>query len=41
MTAKTKKLVYFEKWMDPVAEEMLSGKDGINLHKLSFGDPEE
>ncbi len=41
MTAETKKLVYFEKWMDPVAEEILSGKDGIDLHKLSFGDPEE
>lgn len=41
MTAKTKKLVYFEKWMDPVAEEMLAGKDAIELHKLSFGDAEE
>ena len=41
MTTKSKKLVYFEKWMDPVAEEMLAGKDGIDLHRLSFGDAEE
>ena len=41
MTAETKKLVYFEKWMDPVAEELLAGKDGIDLHKLSFGESEE
>ena len=41
MTAETKKLVYFEKWIDPVAEEMLAGKNGIDLHRLSFGDAEE
>ncbi|MCH7937495.1 MAG: hydroxyacid dehydrogenase [Proteobacteria bacterium] len=41
MTAETKKLVYFEKWMDPVAEQILAGKDGIDLHRLGFGDAEE
>jgi len=41
MTAETKKLVYFEKWIDPVAEEILAGKNGIDLHRLSFGDAEE
>ena len=41
MTTKTKNLVYFKKWMDPVAEEILKKKDGIDLRKLAFSDSEE
>ena len=41
MTHSNRTLVYFEKWIDPVAEEMLAGKNGIDLHRLSFGAAEE
>ena len=30
MTTKIKNLIYFEKWMDPVAETMLVGETDIN-----------
>jgi D-3-phosphoglycerate dehydrogenase / 2-oxoglutarate reductase len=32
-------LVYFERWIDPVAEEILACEGGIELARLSFGDP--
>ena len=38
MTTEIKKLVYFEKWMDPVAESMLGGENGVDLQRLSFDD---
>ncbi|MCH7865423.1 MAG: hydroxyacid dehydrogenase [Proteobacteria bacterium] len=38
MTTATKKLVYFEKWMDPVAESMLGGENGVDLQRLGFDD---
>ncbi|MBC8338148.1 MAG: hydroxyacid dehydrogenase [Rhodospirillales bacterium] len=41
MTSKTKNLVFFEKWMDPIAETMLDGEDGINLQKLTYDSPEK
>ncbi len=40
MTTKTKKLIYFEKWMDPVAEKILTETDGIELRRLAFSGPE-
>ena len=36
MSTKKKNLVYFEKWMDPVAETLLESKADINLQKLTF-----
>ncbi|MBT3304933.1 MAG: hydroxyacid dehydrogenase [Alphaproteobacteria bacterium] len=39
MTTKTKKLVYFEKWMDPVAESMIGGEADIDLQKLHYDSP--
>ena len=41
MTTKTKNLIYFEKWMDPVAETMLAGEADINLRKLTFDDADD
>jgi D-3-phosphoglycerate dehydrogenase / 2-oxoglutarate reductase len=41
MTQGLKTLVYFENWMDPVAERMLEGEKGINLRKLRFADAPE
>jgi D-3-phosphoglycerate dehydrogenase len=41
MTTKTKNLVYFEKWSAPVAETMLQGEPGINLHKLTYDSAED
>jgi len=41
MTTKTKNLIYFEKWMDPVAETMLAGETDINLQKLTFDTAED
>ncbi len=41
MTSKTKNLIYFEKWMDPVAESMLACETDINLQKLTFDTVED
>ncbi len=38
MTAKPKNLVYFDKWMDPVAEGILEAEQGIDLKRLNFDD---
>ncbi|HEX9569348.1 MAG TPA: hydroxyacid dehydrogenase [Rhodospirillales bacterium] len=35
------RLVYFENWMDPVAERMLKGDKGISLERLRFADAPE
>ncbi|MGH6660505.1 MAG: hydroxyacid dehydrogenase [Rhodospirillales bacterium] len=35
------RLVYFENWMDPVAERMLKGDKGIRLERLRFADAPE
>ena len=39
MTANDKNLVYFEKWMDPVAEGIIAAEKGIALKRLSFDGP--
>jgi D-3-phosphoglycerate dehydrogenase len=36
---KTMRLAYFERWIDPIAEEILARESGIELVKLSYGDP--
>ena len=41
MTTKTKNLIYFEKWMDPVAETMLAAEADIHLQKLSYTTAED
>ena len=41
MTATPKTLVYFETWMDPVAERMLSDAPGVQLQRLSFDHAED
>jgi D-3-phosphoglycerate dehydrogenase / 2-oxoglutarate reductase len=40
VTVNRKRLVYFERWFDPVAEEILSAQDDIDLVRLSYVDPE-
>ena len=35
------RLVYFENWMDPVAERMLKGDKGSRLERLRFADAPE
>lgn len=40
MTANAKRLVYFESWIDPVAERMLAGRPDIDLVRLTFAAPE-
>lgn len=32
-------LAYFQRWIDPVAEQILSREPGIELHRLSYTDP--
>ena len=39
MTTNAKNLVYFEEWMDPVAEGIIEAEKGIALKRLSFDDP--
>lgn len=34
-------LVYFERWADPVAEELLRSDPGVRLVRLSYADPDE
>ena len=40
MTANAKRLAYFENWIDPVAAQMLEGRDDIDLVRLAFAAPE-
>jgi D-3-phosphoglycerate dehydrogenase len=39
MTRRPVPLVYFERWLDPVAEEILAKRPEIELMRLSYGDP--
>ena len=39
MTRRPAPLVYFERWLDPVAEEILAKRPEIELMRLSYGDP--
>lgn len=40
MTANIKKLVYFESWVDSVAERILTDQSDINLVRLEYSTPE-
>ena len=33
------RLAYFERWIDPVAEEILAREDGIEMLRLCYADP--
>jgi hypothetical protein len=39
MTKLAAELVYFERWLDPVAQTVLSRRPEIELVRLSYGDP--
>jgi D-3-phosphoglycerate dehydrogenase len=39
MSKRAAGLVYFERWLDPVAETILSGRPEIELARLSYDDP--
>jgi D-3-phosphoglycerate dehydrogenase / 2-oxoglutarate reductase len=39
MAPNSKRLVYFETWMDPAAERLLKAEPDIELVRLSFADP--
>jgi D-3-phosphoglycerate dehydrogenase len=41
MTANVKRLAYFERWIDPVAERVLADRPDIDLVRLAFSAPEE
>lgn len=41
MNMSAKQLVYFEKWMNPIAEQTLCGRGDINLVRLEHRSPEE
>ena len=40
MSVNRKRLVFFERWFDPVAEKILGAEDDIELVKLRYADPE-
>lgn len=40
MTLNRKRLVFFEYWLDPVAEKILGAREDIELLKLKFASPE-
>ncbi len=40
MAATRARLVFFERWFDPVAERVLSAEDDIDLVKLRYADPQ-
>ncbi len=40
MTVNRKRLVYFERWFDPIAEQILGAQDDIELVRLNYPDPE-
>jgi D-3-phosphoglycerate dehydrogenase len=41
MAVNRKRLVFFENWIDPVAESVIAGCDDIELVRLSYAAPEE
>ncbi len=40
MALNRKRLVFFERWFDPIAEQILGAQDDIELSKLHYADPE-
>lgn len=40
MTTNVKRLAFFEKWVDPVAEEILGRRDDIELVRRRYADPD-
>ena len=40
MGGSLKRLVFFERWLDPVAEEILGAQEDIELVRLRYSDPE-
>ncbi|MBO0688304.1 MAG: hydroxyacid dehydrogenase, partial [Candidatus Dormibacteraeota bacterium] len=40
MGGSRKRLVFFERWLDPVAEQILGAQDDIELVRLRYSDPE-
>ena len=40
MALNRKRLVYFERWFDPIAEQILGAQDDIELTRLAYADPE-
>jgi D-3-phosphoglycerate dehydrogenase len=40
MIVNRKRLVFFEKWNDPLGEEILGAEDDIELVRLHYADPE-
>jgi D-3-phosphoglycerate dehydrogenase len=41
MAVNRKRLVFFERWFDPVAEQILSAQEDIELVRLRYADPVE
>lgn len=41
MAVNRKRLVYFERWFDPVAEQILGAQDDIELARLHYADPQD
>jgi D-3-phosphoglycerate dehydrogenase / 2-oxoglutarate reductase len=39
MAINRKRLVYFERWFDPIAEQILGREDDIELTRLGYADP--
>jgi D-3-phosphoglycerate dehydrogenase / 2-oxoglutarate reductase len=40
MALNRKRLVYFERWFDPIAEQILNAQDDIELTRLQYADPQ-
>lgn len=40
MAINRKRLVYFERWFDPIAEQVLGAQDDIELVRLAYDDPQ-
>jgi D-3-phosphoglycerate dehydrogenase len=40
MALNRKRLVYFERWFDPIAEQILDAQDDIELTRLAYADPD-
>ncbi|MEA2743501.1 MAG: D-3-phosphoglycerate dehydrogenase / 2-oxoglutarate reductase [Acetobacteraceae bacterium] len=41
MAINRKRLVFFERWFDPIAEQILDAQDDIELTRLQYADPEQ
>jgi D-3-phosphoglycerate dehydrogenase len=40
MAVNRKRLVFFERWFDPIAEQILGSQDDVELTGLLCADPE-